>query len=185
VFSVTPRPRFTHGERTPSTHWTGGWVGLRAGLDAGARRKILCPCQGSNLDHPIVQTVVRHYTAWAAAAPLVSYIFLKSCLILICFAKINSVFLVSEGVRIQVRGFHYAFFYLTTKKVGGGWWPEEFWTQKQTDLRDEHSLSELRVQISMSMLVFWVVMMCGLVGAYQRYWVWSFETLLWIRSCLI
>jgi hypothetical protein len=27
-------------------------VGLRAGLDAGARRKILCPCQGSNPDRP-------------------------------------------------------------------------------------------------------------------------------------
>jgi hypothetical protein len=25
-------------------------VGLRAGLDAGARRKILCPCRGSNPD---------------------------------------------------------------------------------------------------------------------------------------
>jgi hypothetical protein len=33
---------------TPGTHWIGGWVGLRAGLDAGARRKILCPCRGSN-----------------------------------------------------------------------------------------------------------------------------------------
>jgi hypothetical protein len=59
----TPRPRFTPGERTPGTHWIGGWVGLRAGLDAGVRRKILCPCRGSNLDHPIVQPVVRHYTA--------------------------------------------------------------------------------------------------------------------------
>jgi hypothetical protein len=49
VVSVTPRPRFTPGERTPGTHWIGGWVGLRAGLDAGARRKILCPCRGSNL----------------------------------------------------------------------------------------------------------------------------------------
>jgi hypothetical protein len=37
VVSVTPRPRFTPGERTPGTHWTGGWVGPRAGLDAGAR----------------------------------------------------------------------------------------------------------------------------------------------------
>jgi hypothetical protein len=32
------------------THCSGGWVGPRAGLDAGARRKILC--RGSNLDHP-------------------------------------------------------------------------------------------------------------------------------------
>jgi hypothetical protein len=36
----------------------GGWVGLRAGLDAEARRKILCPRRGSNLEHPIVQPVV-------------------------------------------------------------------------------------------------------------------------------
>jgi hypothetical protein len=50
------------GERTPGTHWIGGWVGPRAGLDTGARRKI-CPCWGSNLDRPIVQPVVRHYTA--------------------------------------------------------------------------------------------------------------------------
>jgi hypothetical protein len=39
-------------ERTPGTHWIGGWVDSRAGLEAGARRKILCPCQGSNLDLP-------------------------------------------------------------------------------------------------------------------------------------
>jgi hypothetical protein len=30
----TSRPgRFTPGERDPGTHWIGGWVGLRAGLD--------------------------------------------------------------------------------------------------------------------------------------------------------
>jgi hypothetical protein len=48
VVSVTSRPRFTPGERTPGTHCTGGWVGPRAGLDTQARGKILCPCRGSN-----------------------------------------------------------------------------------------------------------------------------------------
>jgi hypothetical protein len=38
--------------KDPSTHWIGGWVGPRAGLDAGARRKILCSCRGSKPDHP-------------------------------------------------------------------------------------------------------------------------------------
>jgi hypothetical protein len=33
VVSVTPRPRFSPGERTPGTHYTGGWVCPRAGLD--------------------------------------------------------------------------------------------------------------------------------------------------------
>jgi hypothetical protein len=63
VVSVTPRPRFTPGERITGTHRTGGWVGPRAGLDTEDRGKILCPCRGSNPDRPIVQSVVRHYTA--------------------------------------------------------------------------------------------------------------------------
>jgi hypothetical protein len=52
VVSFTPRPLFTPGENPPGTYWIGGWVGPRAGLDAGARRKILCPCRGSIPDHP-------------------------------------------------------------------------------------------------------------------------------------
>jgi hypothetical protein len=47
-----PWPRLTPGERIPGTHWIGGWEGPRASLDAGARRKILCPCRGSNPDRP-------------------------------------------------------------------------------------------------------------------------------------
>jgi hypothetical protein len=40
------RPRYTPGERTPGTHWTGGWVGPRAGLDTEARGKLLSPLPG-------------------------------------------------------------------------------------------------------------------------------------------
>jgi hypothetical protein len=53
------------GERTSDTHCTGGWVGLRAGLDTEVRGKILFPCRGSNPDRPFLQSVVRHYTDWA------------------------------------------------------------------------------------------------------------------------
>jgi hypothetical protein len=46
VVCVTPRPCFSPGERTPGTHWTGSWVGPRAGLDTEAKRKILFPLPG-------------------------------------------------------------------------------------------------------------------------------------------
>jgi hypothetical protein len=39
--------RFTPGERTPGTHWIGGWVGLGTGLDAVEKRNIL-QCRKSN-----------------------------------------------------------------------------------------------------------------------------------------
>jgi hypothetical protein len=46
---LTSRPgRFTPRERAPGTHWIGGWVGRRAGLDAVVKRKIPSPCRDSN-----------------------------------------------------------------------------------------------------------------------------------------
>jgi hypothetical protein len=33
--------RFTSGERAPGTHWIGGWMGPRAGLDDVEKRKLL------------------------------------------------------------------------------------------------------------------------------------------------
>jgi hypothetical protein len=40
----TSRPcRFTPGERAPGTHWIGGWVDPRAGLDDLEKRKFLTP----------------------------------------------------------------------------------------------------------------------------------------------
>jgi hypothetical protein len=55
--------------KNPGTHCTGGWVGPRAGLDTEARGKILCPRRGPNPDRPVVQPVVRHYTALDKPAP--------------------------------------------------------------------------------------------------------------------
>jgi hypothetical protein len=46
----------------PSTHWTGGWVGPRAVLDAVVKRKIPSPRQESNPRTPIVQPVAQRYT---------------------------------------------------------------------------------------------------------------------------
>jgi hypothetical protein len=40
VISFTPRPLYTR-ERDRGTHWIGGWVGPRAGLDAAEKRKFL------------------------------------------------------------------------------------------------------------------------------------------------
>jgi hypothetical protein len=53
-----PWPGFYHlGKNPPSTHWIGDWVGRRAGLDTGARRKILCLCLGSNHGHLVIQSL--------------------------------------------------------------------------------------------------------------------------------
>jgi hypothetical protein len=40
--ALPPRKNDPH----PGTHWLGGWVGPRAGLDAQVRRKTLCPLRG-------------------------------------------------------------------------------------------------------------------------------------------
>jgi hypothetical protein len=44
--------RFIPGERAPDTHWIGGWVDLRVGLDAVVGKKISSPCGEWNSDHP-------------------------------------------------------------------------------------------------------------------------------------
>jgi hypothetical protein len=40
-WSASHPGRFTHGERAPGTHWTGGWVGPSAGLYDLEKRKFL------------------------------------------------------------------------------------------------------------------------------------------------
>jgi hypothetical protein len=55
-------------ERATDTHWTGGWVGPRAVLDAVVKRKIPSPHRESNPDLPIVQPIASRYTDWAIPA---------------------------------------------------------------------------------------------------------------------
>jgi hypothetical protein len=52
-------------EIAPGTHWIGGWVGPRAGLDAVVKRKISSPRRESNPRTPIVQPVAQRFTDWA------------------------------------------------------------------------------------------------------------------------
>ena len=54
VVSSTPQPHFTPRER-PGTHFTGGWVGPRDGLDG---RKISSP-PGSRTVQPVAQSLYR------------------------------------------------------------------------------------------------------------------------------
>jgi hypothetical protein len=67
-WSVSQPGRFTPREKAPGTHWIGGWVGSRAGLDAVVKRKIPSSRQESNPRTPIVQPVAQRYTNWAITA---------------------------------------------------------------------------------------------------------------------
>jgi hypothetical protein len=64
VVSITPRPRFTPGQRAPGTHCTGGCVGPSAGLDAEVRGKILCLCRGSNPGRPVRSQTLHWLCKW-------------------------------------------------------------------------------------------------------------------------
>jgi hypothetical protein len=53
MVAVTPWPRFTLEERTPGTHWIGGWVSLRTGMNTEAWGRIPCLCWKSNPVRPV------------------------------------------------------------------------------------------------------------------------------------
>jgi hypothetical protein len=56
-------------ERAPATHWIGGWVGPRAGLDAWWwREKFPAPTRTQTPDHPACGLALYH---WAIPAPFV------------------------------------------------------------------------------------------------------------------
>jgi hypothetical protein len=52
-WSATHAGRLTSRERAPGTHFIGGWVGPRAGLDDAGKRKFLT-LSGLELEHSVV-----------------------------------------------------------------------------------------------------------------------------------
>jgi hypothetical protein len=76
IWVVTSPPcRFTPGKIAPDTHWIGGWMGCRAGLDDVKSRKIL-PCRDSNPDPSAVQPIGSCYTDQAIRAVTIAMKFL-------------------------------------------------------------------------------------------------------------
>jgi hypothetical protein len=64
VVRFTLRPLYPQG-KTPGTLWIGGWVGPRAVLDVGVRRKIPSSYWDSNSDNPVRSPALYH---WAILA---------------------------------------------------------------------------------------------------------------------
>jgi hypothetical protein len=56
---------YRRGERAPSTHLIGGWVGTCQSRHHSEEKKIPAPAENRN---PVVQSVLSHYTGWAIPA---------------------------------------------------------------------------------------------------------------------
>jgi hypothetical protein len=67
-WSASRPGRFNPGERAHGTHWIGGWVGPRAGLDDVEKRKFLPP-RDSNSDPSVVHPIASSYRDYASLAP--------------------------------------------------------------------------------------------------------------------
>jgi hypothetical protein len=67
-WSVSCPGRFTPGERTPGTHWIGGWVSSRASLYDVEKRKYL-PYRDSNSKPSVVKPAASRYTDCAIRIP--------------------------------------------------------------------------------------------------------------------
>jgi hypothetical protein len=72
-WSASRPGRFTPGKIAQCTHWIGGWMGLRAGLDDV--QKILDLIGTRNFDPSAVQPVTSHYIDCAIPAPTHMYIY--------------------------------------------------------------------------------------------------------------
>jgi hypothetical protein len=58
-WSASRSGHFISGGRASGTHWVGGWVGPRAGLDAADRKTMNTPVENRT---PVVQPVAHRYT---------------------------------------------------------------------------------------------------------------------------
>jgi hypothetical protein len=65
-WSPSRSSRFIYKERVPGTHWIGGWVGPRTGLDTA--EKILHPTGTRTPTPSVVQLVASRYTDYAIPA---------------------------------------------------------------------------------------------------------------------
>jgi hypothetical protein len=71
-WSASRSGRFTPEEKSPGTHWTGGWVDPRAGLDDV--EKIPDPTGARTRTSRVVQPVASRYADYTILAPtVVSY----------------------------------------------------------------------------------------------------------------
>jgi hypothetical protein len=69
VVSITPLPRFAPGKEPPVLIvQEAGWASEPVWTQR-LEEKSFRLCRGSNPDCPVVQSVARHYTAWATPAP--------------------------------------------------------------------------------------------------------------------
>jgi hypothetical protein len=50
------------GKDAHVTHWRGGWIGSRVGLDVVKKRNISWPHKESNTDSKVVSQLPSHYT---------------------------------------------------------------------------------------------------------------------------
>jgi hypothetical protein len=55
-WSASRPGRFNPRKRAPGTHWKGGWMGPRAGLDAVSKRNTSSPRRDSNPSHSVEKT---------------------------------------------------------------------------------------------------------------------------------
>jgi hypothetical protein len=64
VASFMPRPLYTQ-RKSPVTHWIGGWVVPRAGLDAAVKRKIPSPRGHKHFsNYKYIPAAVKHSNRW-------------------------------------------------------------------------------------------------------------------------